>query len=245
MKPLIGVSSTERIVENKTCSHLDLDHIHAISNAGGIPIILPNSGDSETIDQLVQQLDGLYLSGGEDIDPMLYEESPIPKLGEIKPNRDVYELDITKRMIDIQKPVFGVCRGCQVINVVLGGNLYQDLYEQNKDKPLIKHEQQTPLAHVTHDLTIEKDTFLHQLTGVTKATINSLHHQSVKKLGCSLRVSATSEDSIIEAIEGTGGHFLVGVQWHPESLAVKNDQVSKQIFEGFIKACAQKMNVNE
>lgn len=237
MKPLIGVTSSEKFFNHKKHSHVNLDNIHAISKAGGIPIILPNSAEKDTISQLGTQLDGLYLTGGEDIDPMIYGEAPILDLGEIQPKRDHFELQITKVMFEKQKPILGVCRGCQIINVALGGTLYQDIYSQKKDEQVIKHQQDAPLWYATHNIKIEWNSLLHRLVNVNELKVNSLHHQAVKQKASNLTVGGVSDDGIIEAIESTNANFILGLQWHPESLLAKNDTISLHIYEGFIKSC--------
>lgn len=236
MKPIIGVTSSETFNGSKEYCQVHIDNITAISKAGGIPMILPNVEDLSELKRLASQLDGLYLTGGEDVDPQLYNEEPIPELGIINPRRDLFEIKITQIMLEQQKPVLGVCRGCQVLNVALGGSLYQDIYSQIDGK-LLKHRQSAPDGHMTHFVHVEKDSLLYRLIGLEQFKVNSRHHQAVSSVASKLKVSAVASDGIVEAIESDASNFILGVQWHPENLVVAEDAISLRIYQGFIHAC--------
>ena len=137
-------------------------------------------------------------------------------------------------MIAQNKPILGVCRGCQVINVALGGSMYQDLASQ-KDSNLIQHQQYRSLSYSSHFVYIEKDSLLYEITNEEKLKVNSNHHQANRLIGENLTVSATSGDGVIEAIERKKEPFIVGVQWHPEQLLKRNDEASRKLFERFVK----------
>lgn len=233
MKPLIGISSHMDLPQDE--HKISLENVEAVRRAGGIPVVLPNIQDEETITQMAEKLDGLYVSGGADVDPMLFGEEPHKDLGGITPMRDFFEVTITKKMLALGKPFIGICRGAQVLNVATGGTLYQDIHAQSEGE-LLKHNQKAPREYGTHFANVEADSLLNRLTNSTKLKINSYHHQACKDIGENLVVSAKASDGIVEAIEGTGEQFILGVQWHPEHM-VDSDDVSLKIFEGFINAC--------
>lgn len=234
MKPLIGISATEE----KTGESIGNDAIKAIVQAGGIPIVLTNFALEEDIRTIVDRIDGLFLTGGHDIDPTYFDEEPIPKLGTVTPTRDQFELAIAKKALEVNKPILGVCRGSQILSVATGGDLYQDIYTQI-DGDLLQHVQKAPSAHGTHFIEITEGSLLHQLTGETKMKVNSRHHQAARKTVGPMTVSAKASDGIIEAIESSTHAFVLGTQWHPENTAVAQEKQSQAIFSGFINACKQ------
>lgn len=238
MKPLIGVSAS--IEQDEKNYFIHRDNCLVIEEAGGIPFILPHSADENTIKQIAFTIDGLYLTGGNDINPFYFNEEPHPKLGHINPTRDFFEKAIIEEVLDLKKPILGVCRGEQMLNVALGGSLYQDLYSQNEEE-LLQHSQKAPIGHRSHFVNIIEGTLLHRIIGENKITVNSRHHQAVRELGSGLQCSGTSSDHVIEAIESIHHPFVLGVQWHPENLAIHaNDAASKKIYASFIKACQSK-----
>lgn len=237
MKPLIGVSPS--ISENERLYQISSHNISAISKAGGMPIILPYVTNENDIKQMVQTIDGLYITGGTDVDPNLYGEEPHQKLETVYPTRDNFEQSIIKETLMLDKPILGVCRGCQILNVAAGGNLYQDIYSQISGN-LIQHYQKSPKGHGSHEIHIRKDSLLHQLVGVERWRVNSRHHQASKNIVNSFQVSAKTIDGIIEAIESKEHTFVLGLQWHPENMVSANDQLAIKIYEGFIKSCEKK-----
>lgn len=136
-------------------------------------------------------------------------------------------------MIALNKPILGVCRGCQVVNVALGGTMYQDLASQ-KDSNLIQHKQNRSLMYPSHFVYVEKNSLLFEITKEEKVQVNSNHHQANRLIGENLEVSATSGDGVIEAIERKSNPFILGVQWHPEQLLKRNDETSRAIYDRFI-----------
>lgn len=208
----------------------------AIEGAGGTPIILPYGGAVEEIAGLI---DGLYVTGGNDIDPTYYGEQPAPGLGRLDPARDRFESQLIRAMLALGKPVLGVCRGAQILNVALGGTMYQDIASQ-VITPMIQHDQQAPAGHPFHDVEIAKDSLLARITGETVIRVNSRHHQANKEPGEGLIFSGYSSDGIVEAVESTTHPFALGVQWHPEDLLHAGaDVVSGKIYTSFIQACLQ------
>ncbi len=240
--------------ENKIQFTFEND-IKAIENAGGIPVILPALSSLEDLDALLNRLDGILITGGYDIHPMHYgEEDQHSKglLGNIETlededaglfakfseQKDTQEMMLVKLAHERQIPVMGICRGSQVINVAMGGSLYQDILLQKAS--VNKHTLIEKWNTAAHAINIEKDTMLHRLLGRDSLSVNSIHHQSIKAVGKGLRVAATAEDGIIECIESTGEGFILGVQWHPEMLSSDSEQ--QKLFKHFLAACQSAKN---
>lgn len=237
MKPFIGVSVSiddgENLYQSGKANSL------AIEEAGGIPILLPFLQDNDSIDELVDRLDGLYLTGGGDIDPICFNEEPHKALGTVQPHRDAFELTITKKMLEKNKPVLGVCKGAQIINVASGGDIFQDIYSQI-DQELLQHNQKRNKEYPSHTVEVVAGSLLHKLIGGKKIRVNSFHHQAIRKVGENFIITARASDGIVEAIESKAHRFALGVQWHPEHLAVGGDEeISKGIFRGFVTACGK------
>ena len=234
MKPIIGITTD---VEKNDKHVLKNTYVKAVIRAGGLPIILP-VGAEEDVKQFAGLIDGLLLTGGGDIDPTIFGEEPHARLGDVEPARDAVELDLFKEVLALNKPILGVCRGLQVINIALGGNMYQDLNAQ-KEGDLLQHIQKAPNFHGSHYVQVEPDSLLASITKENQIKVNSFHHQAVKDVPKPLRISGVASDGVIEAIESTAHNFVLGVQWHPEALAQKEDAVSLQIFDTFIQKCAE------
>lgn len=223
MQPIIGITPDFDLSENKYKLHKD--YASAIADAGGYPImLLPQS-------PLPPFLDGVVFSGGGDIDPLLFDEEPLFQNGEISPLRDKFELALCNTVLQKNMPLLGICRGMQVLNIALGGTIYQDISAQTNST--LKHNQQAPRFHATHGITVLDDTLLSSLLKTTNTTVNSYHHQAVSSLGHDLRVCAKSKDDLIEAIEHTKNPFALGLQWHPEAMKAEEQ---KSLFIAFIKA---------
>lgn len=234
MKPLIGITAS---MEKEEKSHSVNDiNVQAIVRAGGIPVLLPNIQTDDDIAHLANQIDGLYATGGYDVDPLLFGEEPHPELGTVTPTRDHFELAITKKILEQNKPFLGVCRGAQILNIATGGAIYQDIFAQ-ADGNLLQHSQKSESKYGSHYVQVEQGSLLYKLTQEERLTVNSFHHQACSKVVAPMVVSATSSDDIIEAIESKDHDFVLGVQWHPETMAVVDDQPSLAIYESFITAC--------
>jgi putative glutamine amidotransferase len=230
-KPVIGIAAQ---YDDQSLS-LKHDYVQSIVRAGGVPVVLPFLDSREDIDRLVRAIDGLMVTGGPDIDPQLYGEEPIAGLGRVSPERDRSEYEWITACLELNKPVLGVCRGHQMLNVVCGGSLYQDLPSQCQ---VLQHFQQAPRSHLSHTVQVEQGTLLDRLIGKEAFTVNSFHHQAVKQPAPGFRVSATSKDGVIEAIESLTHPFAVGVQWHPEDTS-KTDAPSQLLFAAFVGACGK------
>lgn len=229
MKPIIGI--TAPLNQGKVT--LDQDIANSVLMAGGIPYILPYTQDSAVLDEVINHIDGLLLSGGVDIDPTLFGEEPIPGLGEIMPERDALESALIERALKVDLPILAICRGIQILNVAAGGNMYQDIYNQKSN--LLQHSQRAPRTHLSHFVQINQDSLLRSITGMDEFKVNSFHHQAVKVPAPGFIISAISSDGVVEAIESQQQKYVVGVQWHPEFLT-SFDEVSKRIFGSFILA---------
>lgn len=224
-KPVIGIAPNYSYEKKEYTLHED--YVLAIEKAGGCPIILlPHQA-------LPDFLDGLLLSGGGDIDPLLFGEEPLCQSGEINPLRDAYEMRICHEALEKDLPMLGICRGMQVMNIVKGGRIYQDIGVQAGTT--LKHNQQAPRSYGTHSIFVEEDTLLTDLWENMRTRVNSQHHQSCSELGEGFRVSARSADGLIEAIEQESKRFAVGVQWHPE--AMKTEEMGL-LFSAFLQAAA-------
>jgi len=239
-RPLIGVP-TGREKSNRFFGLplyiMNQTYIRTLENLGALPMMIPLQMSEATLRGIFERLDGLFLPGGEDIDPSQYGVERHPQLGATDQERDRTELLMTRWALEAGMPVLGVCRGFQVINVVCGGTLYQDLHSQRPD--LEKHDYFPPnfeRYRVTHQVAVEADSRLARALGAVHE-VNSMHHQGIDQLGGGLRVVARADDGLPEALEMPLLPFVVGVQWHPEELA-KTDQHSSTLFYDFIAAAA-------
>jgi putative glutamine amidotransferase len=214
----------------------DLDYVKAVSEAGGVPVLVPPSLSRPKAEALLHGLDGLLLSGGPDLDPGYYGEEPIPELGTIIPEWDVLEMALLRLALQQEMPIFGICRGMQILNVALGGTLYQDLPSQ-LGVDVLNHWQETPKCQSTHEVEVLDDSYLAEITARQAVEVNSYHHQGIKGLGYPLTVAARSADGVIEALESHdfSERWLVGVQWHPEGLRDSGSR-HQNLFEAHVCA---------
>ena len=228
-KPLIGITGKRRKGEDlrgslRVMNALSfevfwVDYAEGIIAAGGIPVFLPLGIEPK---EIINHLDGILMSGGADISPDLYGADPDPGLGAVEPIRDQFELDLLDVAYEREMPIAGICRGLQILNVQAGGSLFQDVPPHAiRDKP--------PATRV-HAVTIKNDSVLEELYG-EKIEVNSLHHQSIDTVGKNFRISAVSDDGIIEGIEHRDLP-VIAVQWHPEMLDTRN---SDPIFKWLVR----------
>lgn len=222
--PLIGISANFR---DGDCT-LAQAYYMSVLEAGCTPVVIPSYDNEKALISLLDTLDGIVLSGGADIDPVLLGEEPLDCVS-INPRRDAQELLLVKLAVDRQIPVLGICRGIQVLAAALGGKLYQDIKLQH-DRPCIEHSQTIARGLPSHQVTIEKDTLLYSIMGTESLAVNSFHHQAVKAVPAGFRVTATAPDGIIEAMESTAFRPILGVQWHPECFILENDRTMMPIF---------------
>ena len=210
----------------------------AATMAGAVPWLVPLLDDDlDSLREVYDRLDGILIPGGVDMSPETFGEEPHPRLGRIDPARDRVEMTLTAWAVEDEKPVLGLCRGLQVINVTLGGTLYQDLEAQCPDG--IKHDYYPTHGYgrdfLAHEVTLAKGSRLRHAMEHDRIRVNSMHHQGIKTLSPSLMVSATAPDGLIEAAESAGDHFLVGVQWHPEVFEM-TDPGTRHVFREFVTA---------
>jgi putative glutamine amidotransferase len=214
---------------------LGLSYMRAIERAGGLPVALPPL-KRENVDPLLDQLSGLLLTGGPDLDPACYGAEPHPELGPIDHDVDVFEVALCRHADRRGMPILGICRGAQVLNVARQGSLIQHLPEI-LSSGTIEHRQVEPGDRTTHVVQVAPDSGLAQTTGGGPVDVNSFHHQAIDRLGLGLRPVAWAQDGVIEAIEtdeGQDGHFVLGVQWHAETLIEKTEQLA--LFERLVAA---------
>lgn len=236
-KPVIGIVANQHYLDNSAFfdqpfSYTPQGFIDGIHQAGGIPLVLP-LGLPDLAADYIEKIDKLLLAGGQDITPSLYGEEPHPKLGATSLERDLFEMALLKEAIKQKKPIFTVCRGTQILNVTLGGNLYQDL--SLYDGWSVKHDMfPTPPAFALHSLKVAKESILGNLLA-EETQVNSFHHQALKELAEPLKAIAWSRDGIIEAVESKDPTIpILGVQWHPE-LVHKADAKEQELFNFFVQ----------
>ncbi|MGN0482511.1 MAG: gamma-glutamyl-gamma-aminobutyrate hydrolase family protein [Lachnospiraceae bacterium] len=230
-KPVVGV--VPLFDEEKDSIWMLPGYLQGLQDAGAIPVILPFTGSRLDYEILDAQIDGYLFTGGHDIDPALYGEKKLPQCGAISRERDALEPLLYEFALRQNKPLLGICRGIQMINVIEGGNLYQDLPSQHKSET--DHHMKPPYDRTVHSVTVKEDSPLFQLWGKTEKLVNSYHHQAIRTVAAALKVMAVSEDGIVEAVCRPDHPFLWGVQWHPEFIYQK-DEEQKKIFEAFVKA---------
>lgn len=248
-KPLIGLTSnystngnvgtlTKLGAPSQKWQLLAEDYIWAVEKAGGIPVIIPITDNPEVAVQSLPAIHGLIITGGNDVDPRLYGQAPDSSLGEVFVKRDRVETSVLKRAISVyDMPILAICRGCQLMNVVLGGTLYQDVNRSGlTTQPhfLLSY----PIEEVSHDVSVVEGSRLHSILKQGKVGVNSFHHQAIDRLGSGLRVSAESDDKVIEAVELEGDRFVVGVQWHPEMM-INGATSYLGLFKTFVDECAK------
>ena len=245
MRPIIGIPCHAglRAETDRPIYYNNRTYIHAVERAGGVPILIPIFDDLDELQTLLPRLDGLLLSGGIDVDPGNYSEEPHPLLSETNPKLDALELTMARWALQENVPTLGICRGMQVMNVALGGSLYQDLgalYEGSL-KHALWDMPRTTIAHTVH---VETGSRMEQLLGTSELQANSLHHQAVKTPGKGVRVSGRAEDGVVELIEVPAHRFMMGVQCHPEELYTNEPSWAK-LFSSFIRACVTPVPVVE
>lgn len=228
MKVTIGI--VPAVTKDGTLE-IDNNYLQYIGGAGANAVTLPYPAEAVT-EEALSECQGFLFLGGADIAPERYNEAPHAALGATIPARDEYEFKIFDKIFDTGKPIFAICRGMQLVNCALGGSLYQDLPTQNPTE--ISHRCKEVTYDHKHVAYFTCGNYLHGVLGGNEFTVNSYHHQAIKKLGDGLAVMAQSPDGIIEAVYHTGERILWGFQWHPERMS---DRVSKRVIDAFISAC--------
>lgn len=225
--PLVGITAST----GKTTSVVNQTYYNAVIRAGGIPVIIPVDTTTAYLAEVVKDLDGLLLVGGVDVAPSFYGDKAHEKLGEVDTLRDVNELKLIRLATNRNIPILGVCRGCQILNVALGGSLIQDIPSQVEDQSLTHRVTAGPQR--IHSIDIVEGSTLHSILGKTSLEVNSAHHQAVYKPAPDSRVNATSSDGVVEAIDFYPARRALGVQWHPEGFRGQDGDMNK-IFDFFV-----------
>lgn len=234
-KPMIGVLP---LYDTDKKSYWMLpDYMNAIEGAGGIPIMLPLTTDTEIITRLANEFDGFLFTGGHDLNPELYYERAEVTCGELCIERDMMESILLQKVIELDKPAFGICRGLQLFNVMLGGTLYQDIPTslQLHGNKIVNHKQSPPYTNLVHDVHIEENNILYDILQTDTIKVNSYHHQGIKMLSDKLTAVAVAEDGLIESAVMPNRSFVLAVQWHPE-YSYKVDDYSQKLFAAFVNA---------
>ncbi|MFC6332362.1 gamma-glutamyl-gamma-aminobutyrate hydrolase family protein [Paenibacillus septentrionalis] len=233
-KPLIGISPLYD--EHKESYWMLPGYMKAIEEAGGIPLMLPLTNDSSVLEQLITTIDGLLFTGGHDIHPALYGQQPVEECGTVITERDEMEKRLFQLAHAVDLPMFGICRGIQLFNALLGGTLYQDIPTQYETR--LNHQQRPPYHQPCHEVMIERRSSLYRLLGTSMLNVNSYHHQAIHELAPGCQVMARASDGVVEAIEHPAYRFLKAVQWHPE-FSHETDEASKALFRSFVEAAQQ------
>lgn len=234
-KPLIGVTA------NFSEGQLQLapGYFRSVEAAGGIPVIIaPKRMPNVNMSLLLDRIDGLLLSGGADINPILVGEDPVPALHGINTERDLFELTLTRLAYNRQIPMLGICRGIQVLAAALGGTIMQDIATSLPHTQLIKHSQDADRATATHFVEAVEGSRIAELLG-KRFAVNSFHHQAVGQCGPRFRITAQSADGVIEAIESTEMKSIIGVQWHPECFIAEGDTCMMPLFQQFVNDASE------
>lgn len=213
-----------------------MSYLRAVEAAGGIPSLIRLTSDAHGLDAHYRRIDGLLLAGGEDVTPALYGAAPHPKLGPTSLPRDKVEIALARRAVGDRKPILAICRGLQLLNVALGGTLYQDIPSELPGA--LDHgesEAHRNMARLAHPIALNPDAWLAAQLGANTLMVNTVHHQAISTLAPGLRIVATAPDGVIEAVEGGDPGLIVGVQCHPEELWEHADQRWARVFEGFVR----------
>ena len=226
--PIIGVSAggvgQSRVVDA---------YIDAVKKAGGVPVIIPIITDRATLAAVLDKVDGVMVTGGEDIDPHYFGEEPIPELGEVNAPRDVFDLLLCQMAYEAKKPILAICRGMQVMNVAFGGSLWQDIPSQLPGSALVHRgdDGETP----THKLVFAPASHIELIVGEGVHKVNSFHHQAVKQVAAGFTVTSKTEDGIIESFERFDkGDRIIGVQFHPEKMLAEGDKSFLPLFKWLV-----------
>ena len=243
--PLIGVTTSE--IRAATRVHptprgepplpemaLGIPYLRAIEEAGGLPVVIPPL-DRAAIAHLVGKLDGVCLSGGPDLDPTAYGQKPHETLGPTWRRLDLAELAVAREADACALPILAICRGAQVLNIARSGSLFQHVPERFGED--VQHRQEGNGSRPIHRVEVEPESRLAEALGTTQLEVNSFHHQAADTIGRGLRAVAFSPDGVVEAVEGSGRRFVVGVQWHAEQLTAMAEQAA--LYRAFVSAARE------
>jgi putative glutamine amidotransferase len=243
-RPVIGIATQTLPAvpgERQACWIMGRSYVEELRKVGAVPWLIPLiPHDPDTLSEICNRLDGIFITGGVDVDPARYGEPKTPLCGATDPDRDAVEIALLRHALDRNLPVLAVCRGLQILNVACGGTLYQDVTAQVP--AALKHDhfptpEKPSRKFLAHDVTVKANSRLGHILGEAVVPVNSMHHQAIKDLAPSLAATAYAPDGIIEGVEGTGGQFLVAVQWHPEELTETQPGMAR-LFSTFADSAA-------
>lgn len=233
-KPLIGL--TPSVDDTNGDVKARPTYLNALKAVGAVPVILPLKVLKEDLKQLAEAMDGFLFTGGPDVHPFLFGEETQANCGNVSPERDEMELSLLPLVMEKKKPVLGICRGIQVLNIAMGGDIWQDIPSQvHRDFP-IAHSQPFVYSSPSHRVRLTEGSQLARISGCCELKVNSMHHQAVRTIAPGLMAVGFSPDHLVEALEMPDYPFFLGVQWHPEYLWEK-DESALRLFKGFIEAC--------
>lgn len=240
-RPIIGLTTYRKIAAQSTpipLLALMPTYVEAVIAAGGVPVLIPLGLDEDALRTLLSQLDGLVLTGGGDIAGELYQSEHAEFIFDVDTDRDRVELFLAREAVAQNKPLLAICRGHQILNVALGGTLYEDVMEWMPGA--IKHDffGTFPRNHQAHIVAIEPGSKLAMTLGRAEANVNSLHHQGIRDLAPGLAATAYAPDGLIESVEAVGHPFALGVQWHPENL-INDEPIMLSLFRGLVVAAGE------
>ncbi|HEU5098461.1 MAG TPA: gamma-glutamyl-gamma-aminobutyrate hydrolase family protein [Roseiflexaceae bacterium] len=246
-RPIIGIPCSIYPDSWFTPAHGNaISYLRALEAAGGIPALIHLTRDAEVLEAHYARCDALVFAGGEDVGPAHYGAAPHPKLGPTNPGQDEVEIALARRAVADGKPVLGVCRGVQLLNVALGGTLYQDI--PSEVAGALDHNESTErrdMSHLAHPIALAEASWLAGRLDAAEVIVNSLHHQALRDIAPGLRVVARAPDGVVEAVEGAADSFAVGVQCHPEELWEFADRRWASVFEGFVQQALGRRMTND
>ncbi|MBW6473691.1 MAG: gamma-glutamyl-gamma-aminobutyrate hydrolase family protein [Anaerolineaceae bacterium] len=235
MQPIIGITAGKDLIDTgiqKIC--LIEKYSCAISASGGIPFVIPPDISTYSIETIISRVDGIMITGGGDIETKRFNGQDHPRVYGVDVDRDNLEIGLVHAAESSGKPILGICRGIQIINVALGGDLYTDIQDQKTDP--LKHDwfPDYPRNRLSHSVEIISGSLLNKILEISITDVNSLHHQAIRNLSNKLSATAFAPDGIIEAVEIRDHPFFLGVQWHPEWLF--DLETTQKLFKAFIQA---------
>lgn len=238
-RPIVAVSSAIRSDSDVHSSRLRTTYLTALENAGLVPIVAAPLHGGDAAATLIDRMDALVLTGGADVNPALFDETAHAMLGPVSGARDAWELALIAAAKERGRPILAICRGVQILNVALGGTLYQDLPSQHPSA--INHDPDIPRTTRTHPAELAAESRLARAIGATNISVNSVHHQSIARVADELRVVAVAPDGVVEGVESAANSpwWCVGVQWHPEDLVATEQSWDRDLFQALAGAIEQ------
>lgn len=236
--PIIGLTTYRHLSQYGYPQHsVSEAYIRALISAGSCPVMIPLDVPNDSLSGLASRLDGVLFTGGGDVHPVRYGSQTHPLVSDVDEDRDRLEIELLYQIQLMKKPFLGICRGLQVINVALGGTLYEDIADQHPDAIQHRYFPNWPREHLAHEIQVEEHSHLGKILGTTRLMVNSLHHQGIRRPAQNLQVCAYAPDGIIEAYELPDYPYGLAVQWHPENLQAHMPM--QALFQSFVSACTQ------